>query len=88
MILVNLLLLRTEATTLADTIFKVEYYKATAAGVEEWHGNGMLSFTASTGENLIAFTHRLMSEAVIIKDPFKHAFSDGGVRQSQRRNHS
>lgn len=45
---------------------------------------GMLSFTARTGEKLLAFTHRSMSEAVVILDRFKYALRDGGGTIRQR----
>ena len=53
-------------TSAADTIFKVQYYMATARSTEEWHGNGMLRFKLKDGTPLIAFTHRKLSEVRIV----------------------
>lgn len=74
----------TTSTALNETIFKVQYEKPSGKKSEEWHGNGILSFTTKAGVKLLAITHRMDAEAVIMKDPYTYGASDGGGSILQR----
>ena len=75
--------LGTTSAQRADTVYRVQYEKK-MTGAEQWHGNGMLRFTTQSGERLIAFTHRMLAEAVIITDPWATAAAAGGGAIVQR----
>ena len=75
----------TLSSAVTDSIFKIQYYNATlqpdddeGQETQEWHGNGMLRFTSKAGTKLLAFTHRGLGEAVILKDPYAYPKSEGG----------
>ena len=44
----------------------------------------MLRFTTKDGTDLVAYTHRFMSEAVIIKNPYSYSYANGGGTIVQR----
>ena len=81
--------------SMAETIFKVQYYKVVpdqkerrqlrqGGGTEEWHGNGMLAFTTKAGAKLLAITHRFGHEAIVMKSPYAFKAADGGGSILQR----
>ena len=44
----------------------------------------LLRFNLKDGTALMAFTHRFLAEAVVIKDPYSHSYADGGGTIVQR----
>ena len=80
--------LGTRSTTASDTVYKVQYYHGGATtgrrleeggggAVEQWHGNGLLLFQVKDGTKLLAFTHRLGKEAVVLRDPYTYRAGGG-----------
>lgn len=73
----------TTSTSSSDSIFKIQHYTPSSrsrlqgppgpsdSGTEEWHGNGVTLFTTSDGTAVLAITHRQMSEAVLLSDPWR-----------------
>jgi len=80
--------LGTSNTTSAATIYAQAYTK-TVAGVsgtstEEYHGNGVLPFTTSAGDELLGITQFFMNGATIVLNPWKVTKANGGGRIVQR----
>ena len=74
-------------TEVKDSIFKIQFYDNTASSVkkEQWHGNGVLHFRSEARDmTLLAFTHRMMAEAVVFKDPWTYESTNGGGTILQR----
>ena len=74
-------------TEVKDSIFKIQFYDNTASSVkkEQWHGNGVLHFRSEARDmTLVAFTHRMMAEAVVFKDPWTYKSTNGGGTILQR----
>ena len=73
-----------------DTIYRIPFYVAPNASssssdsdsiVEEWHINGVERFTTQTDHvDILAVTHRLLSELILISDPWttQSAMEGGG----------
>lgn len=77
----------TMSTVRNQSRFKIQNYvdsSTSGSGGEQFHGNGVLRFTAKSGISYLAFTHRFDSEAVIFKDPFTYASKEGGGKIVQR----
>jgi hypothetical protein len=77
----------TMSTATKDSRFKIQYYKDTSTsggGGEQFHGNGVLQFTAKSGITYLAFTHRMDAEAIVFKDPFTYTSKEGGGKIVQR----
>jgi len=88
--------LGTTSTDLADSVFKVQHYSMTTkdyqaykdpksvgnaeGNAEEWHGNGISRWTMQDGTDIMAITHKSLSEAILISDPWADA-SNGEILQ-------
>lgn len=86
----------TLSTKPADSIFKIQHYNVTddvadggppdppSTSSEEWHANGISSITLKDGTPLLANTHRSLSEAFLLGDPWRLSASEGGGKIMQR----
>ena len=66
-----------------DSVFKVQHYSMesqTNNGGEEWHGNGIARWTMQSGEKIMAITHKSLSEAILISDPWEDP-TNGAILQ-------
>jgi hypothetical protein len=60
--------LGTQASTSKETIYKIQYGESG----DMWHANGIVSFFSdNAGEEILAFTHKYLNEAVLLTNPWK-----------------
>jgi hypothetical protein len=83
----NLTYFSLQSTAARDTVYNVQYHRGGAAtgrrleegggAMEQWHGNGLLLFQVKDGTRLLALTHRLGKEAVVLRDPYTYRAGGG-----------
>lgn len=71
-------------------VFKIQFFNSTSLEYmgmpinEEWHGNGVEHITLNDGTKILAFTHRMGNEAVLLSDPYSYTSAQGGGSIVQR----
>lgn len=82
--------LGTLSTDAADGIFNIQFHALLEAenpedeASQQYHQNGLVRFQAKDGTWVLAATHKIHGEAVLIKDPWSYTSSEGGGTILQR----